>query len=142
VLYNWLGVAFLARKEVGKYLAILGAFALIALPWGVMNSVLSFYELFNEVTLHGTGDPKVMAGELSNILVTIILGLSASVPGLILLLIAIAVMNYRPNWVYWLTVFHSTLLLFMIPIGSILGIAGLITIVLKRKSFGSVVDVI
>ena len=129
------------KKVVGKYVAVFGVVLLLALPWGVANTFYSFYTLFQDVSLTGTGDPKLMAVGLSSALVTTVLGLVLCVPGLALLLVAITVLSYRPNWLFWVTLMSSILLLFMIPIGSILGLVGLIVIVLKRKSFGSVVNV-
>lgn len=129
------------RTVVGKYVAVFGVVLLLALPWGVANTFSAFYALFQEVSLTGTGDPKLMAGGLSSALITTALGLVLFVPGLVLLLVAITVLSYRPNWLFWVTLISSILLLFMIPIGSILGLVGLIVIVVKRKSFGSVVNV-
>ena len=129
------------KKIVGKYVAISGVALLLVLPWEVANTIYSFYILFHDVSLTGTGDPRVMAGGLSSALVSTILGLVLCVPGLALLLVAITALRYRPNWLFWVTLMNSILLLFMVPIGSILGLVGLIVVVLKRKSFDSVVNV-
>jgi hypothetical protein len=131
----------LKKQDVGKYIAIVGVLLLFTLPLGVVSTFYSIFLLFNEVQINGTGDPKLMAGGLSSALVSTVQGLILCVPGLFLLLISITALRYRPKWAYWVTVVYSILLLFMFPIGSILGIAGLITIILKRHSFGSDVNV-
>ncbi|MGQ8363836.1 MotA/TolQ/ExbB proton channel family protein [Glaciecola sp. 1036] len=123
------------KQDIGKYVAILGVVFLLALPWGIANTFYAIYNLFQEITVAGTGDPKLMAAGLSSALVTTVLGLVMCFPGLVLLLIAITVCRYRPYWLFWITLTSSTLLVFMIPIGSILGLIGLIIIVLKRKHF-------
>ncbi len=129
------------KKVVGKYVAICGVVLLLALPWGVANTFYEFYNLFQEISLTGTGDPKLMAGGLSSALVSTVLGLVLCLPGLVFLLVAITALSYRPNWLFWVTLISSILLLFMLPIGTILGLVGLIIIFFKRKSFGSVVNV-
>ena len=43
-------------------------------------SVTGMIETFQSITLFGTGDPKLMAGGISQALVTTVLGLSAAIP--------------------------------------------------------------
>lgn len=124
------------KHVVGKYIGIAGALLLLILPLGVFNTLYSVFLLLSEFPVNGTGDPKLMAGGLSAVLVTTIQGLILCVPGLLLLLISVTALRYRSKWVYWVIVMYSFLLLFMFPIGSLLGIIGLTTVILKRKSFG------
>ena len=123
------------RETLGKAFAILGAVLLVSLPWGVINTMYSMYLLFQEVSISGTGDPKIMAGGISSALVSTIVGLILCVPGLLLLLVAIVFFKYRRIWVYRLTLVSSFLLIFMFPVGTILGLVGLMVTIAKRQSF-------
>ena len=50
---------------VGKWLALVGSLLLLGLPIGLISTILSMIETFQTITLFGTGDPKVMAGGIS-----------------------------------------------------------------------------
>lgn len=69
-------------------LAILKLFAAIAPLLGLLGTVTGMILTFQAITLFGTGDPKLMAGGISQALVTTVLGLVVAVP--LLLLHAIA----------------------------------------------------
>jgi len=75
----------LQTSIVGKWLALLGALLLLALPIGLVSSIVSMIEVFQTITLTGAGDPKVMAGEISHALISTILGLVLAFPGALLL---------------------------------------------------------
>ena len=47
---------------------------------GLLGTVVGMIETFQSITLFGTGDPKLMAGGISQALVTTMLGLIAAVP--------------------------------------------------------------
>lgn len=47
---------------------------------GLLGTVIGMIETFQAITLFGTGDPKLMAGGISQALVTTMLGLIAAVP--------------------------------------------------------------
>lgn len=91
------------KKEViGKYIAILGALLLLALLWSIANTFYSFYSLFQEISLTGIADPKLMAGHISSTLISTVLGLVICFPGMLLLVISVTALNYRPKWVFYL----------------------------------------
>jgi biopolymer transport protein ExbB len=47
---------------------------------GLLGTVMGMIELFNVITMHGTADPKLLAGGISIALVTTEAGLSAAIP--------------------------------------------------------------
>lgn len=47
---------------------------------GLLGTVVGMIETFQQITLFGTGDPKLMAGGISKALVTTVLGLSVAIP--------------------------------------------------------------
>lgn len=78
-------------KEMPKLergLAMLKVMAAVAPLLGLLGTVTGMIETFQAITLFGTGDPKLMAGGISQALITTVLGLCAAIP--ILLLHAVA----------------------------------------------------
>ncbi|WP_456378129.1 MotA/TolQ/ExbB proton channel family protein [Thiolapillus sp.] len=70
-------------KEVPKLqrgLSILKILAVIAPLLGLLGTVTGMIQTFQSITLFGTGDPKLMAGGISQALITTVLGLSAAIP--------------------------------------------------------------
>jgi len=47
---------------------------------GLLGTVMGMVELFNVITLHGTADPKLLAGGISIALLTTMAGLSVAIP--------------------------------------------------------------
>ena len=72
----------LPRLERG--LGAMKVFAAITPLLGLLGTVTGMIETFQAITLFGTGDPKLMAGGISQALVTTALGLIAAVPILLL----------------------------------------------------------
>ncbi|HEC05665.1 MAG TPA: MotA/TolQ/ExbB proton channel family protein [Thiolapillus brandeum] len=70
-------------KEVPKLqrgLSILKILAVIAPLLGLLGTVTGMIQTFQSITLFGTGDPKLMAGGISQALITTVLGLMAAIP--------------------------------------------------------------
>ncbi|MFT5758152.1 MAG: biopolymer transport protein ExbB, partial [Alteromonadaceae bacterium] len=55
-------------------------FAAIAPLMGLLGTVIGMIMTFQTITLFGTGDPKIMAGNISLALVTTALGLICALP--------------------------------------------------------------
>jgi len=58
--------------------------AAVAPLLGLLGTVTGMIETFQSITLFGTGDPKLMAGGISQALVTTVLGLVVSIPMVLL----------------------------------------------------------
>ncbi|MGB0919946.1 MAG: MotA/TolQ/ExbB proton channel family protein [Alphaproteobacteria bacterium] len=74
-------------KETPKLergLAMLKVMAAVAPLLGLLGTVTGMIETFQAITLFGTGDPKLMAGGISQALITTVLGLCAAIPVLLL----------------------------------------------------------
>ena len=70
-------------KEMPKIQRGLGALALLAAIaplLGLLGTVTGIIETFQSITLHGTGDPRVMSGGISQALVTTVMGLLVAIP--------------------------------------------------------------
>ncbi|WP_440053543.1 MotA/TolQ/ExbB proton channel family protein [Pseudoalteromonas sp. T1lg65] len=70
------------RIEMG--VNIIKILAAIAPLLGLLGTVVGMIMTFESITLHGTGDPKLMAGNISLALVTTALGLIAALPLILL----------------------------------------------------------
>ena len=70
-----LEMAFLERNMIW-----INSVITIAPMLGFTGTVVGMIETFQSITLFGTGDPKLMAGGISQALVTTMLGLIAAVP--------------------------------------------------------------
>lgn len=66
------------RLESG--LSTIKIFAAVAPLLGLLGTVTGMIATFQTITLFGTGDPKLMAGGISQALVTTVLGLVAAIP--------------------------------------------------------------
>jgi len=58
-----------------RFLSTLGMLAAIAPLLGLLGTVTGMIDTFHIITLHGTGDPRLMSGGISEALVTTMLGL-------------------------------------------------------------------
>jgi len=61
-------------------LAMLAVFGAVAPLLGLLGTVTGMIETFRVITLHGTGDPKLMSGGISEALVTTEVGLAIAIP--------------------------------------------------------------
>jgi biopolymer transport protein ExbB len=74
-------------KESGKLdagLNLIKLLAAVAPLLGLLGTVTGMIIVFQQITLFGTGDPKIMAGGISQALVTTVLGLVAAIPLLLI----------------------------------------------------------
>jgi len=61
-------------------ISLIKVLAVMAPLLGLLGTVTGMIETFQSITLFGTGDPKLMAGGISQALVTTVLGLTAAIP--------------------------------------------------------------
>ena len=58
--------------------------AVVAPLLGLLGTVTGMIKTFQAITLFGTGDPKLMAGGISQALMTTVLGLCVAIPTVLL----------------------------------------------------------
>lgn len=76
-----LGEAILReRTPLEKYLTLIKIISVIAPLLGLLGTVTGMINTFQTITLFGTGDPKLMAGGISQALITTVLGLVVAIP--------------------------------------------------------------
>ena len=70
--------------NLGKGIKTVKTLAAVAPLLGLLGTVTGMIGTFQAITLFGAGDPKLMAGGISQALVTTVLGLVAAIPLLLL----------------------------------------------------------
>jgi len=69
--------------ELERYLNTLGTIASITPLLGLLGTVIGMIKVFAAITTHGVGNPGVLAGGISEALITTAAGLSVAIPSLI-----------------------------------------------------------
>ncbi|MDH3948487.1 MAG: MotA/TolQ/ExbB proton channel family protein [Gammaproteobacteria bacterium] len=69
--------------ELERYLNTLGTIASITPLLGLLGTVIGMIKVFAAITAHGVGNPSVLAGGISEALITTATGLSVAIPSLI-----------------------------------------------------------
>jgi len=69
--------------ELERYLGTLGTIAAISPLLGLLGTVLGMIKVFAAITTSGVGNPGVLAGGISEALITTAAGLSVAIPALI-----------------------------------------------------------
>jgi biopolymer transport protein ExbB len=72
------------RPAIEVALNLLKIIAMIAPLMGLLGTVTGMIVVFQQITIFGAGDPKLMAGGISQALVTTVLGLLVAIPTLLL----------------------------------------------------------
>lgn len=72
------------RPAIELALNLLKIIAMIAPLMGLLGTVTGMIVVFQQITIFGAGDPKLMAGGISQALVTTVLGLLVAIPTLLL----------------------------------------------------------
>ena len=71
---------FKETPELNKGLLIIKVISVVAPLMGLLGTVTGMIKTFQAITLYGSGDPKLMAGGISQALVTTVLGLTVAIP--------------------------------------------------------------
>jgi biopolymer transport protein ExbB len=75
---------FKETPALNRALLFLKIISVVAPLMGLLGTVTGMIKTFQAITLYGTGDPKLMAGGISQALVTTVLGLSVAIPMVLL----------------------------------------------------------
>lgn len=70
--------------ELEHFLNTLGTIASITPLLGLLGTVIGMIKVFAAITLHGVGDPSILAEGISEALITTAFGLSVAIPSLML----------------------------------------------------------
>lgn len=67
-------------SKIERYLWLIKVVSAVAPLLGLLGTVTGMINTFQQITLYGTGDPKMMAGGISEALMTTMLGLCVAIP--------------------------------------------------------------
>ena len=70
------------KPRLERFIPMLKIIAVAAPLLGLLGTVIGMIVTFQSITLFGTGDPKLMAGGISQALITTVLGLLVALPTL------------------------------------------------------------
>ncbi len=70
--------------DLERYLSTLGTIAAIAPLLGLLGTVVGMIRVFSQIMLHGTGNAGLLAGGISEALITTAAGLSVAIPTLVM----------------------------------------------------------
>ena len=70
--------------RINRHLPLLKIIAAVAPLMGLLGTVTGMIITFQAITLFGAGDPRLMAGGISQALITTVLGLSVAIPTLLM----------------------------------------------------------
>ena len=70
--------------QLERYLSALGTIAAVAPLLGLLGTVFGMIKVFNAIMLRGSGNPGVLAGGISEALITTAAGLTVAIPALVL----------------------------------------------------------
>jgi len=70
--------------ELERYLGVLGTIAAVAPLMGLLGTVFGMIKVFTAIMLEGTGNASVLAGGISEALITTATGLCVAIPAMIL----------------------------------------------------------
>ncbi|MEL6215646.1 MAG: MotA/TolQ/ExbB proton channel family protein, partial [Pseudomonadota bacterium] len=69
--------------ELERYIDTLGTIAAVSPLLGLLGTVVGMVEVFTEITAAGVGNPAVLAGGISQALITTAAGLTVAIPSLV-----------------------------------------------------------
>jgi len=69
--------------EMERFITTLGTIAAISPLLGLLGTVVGMIKVFAAITAHGVGNPTVLAGGISEALITTAAGLTVAIPALI-----------------------------------------------------------
>jgi len=75
---------FKELPALNRALLFIKIISVVAPLMGLLGTVTGMINTFQAITLYGTGDPKLMAGGISQALVTTVLGLTVAIPMVLL----------------------------------------------------------
>jgi biopolymer transport protein ExbB len=75
---------FKETPALNRGLLFIKIISVVAPLMGLLGTVTGMIQTFQAITLYGTGDPKLMAGGISQALVTTVLGLTVAIPMVLL----------------------------------------------------------
>ena len=118
--------------KVFSFFSLLMLFALMSLVF----LIAGIYQIFLDVQINGTsGDPKLMAGQISQALVLPLQTLFLVFPGWLSAMGVIIFSKFSSRLFFWFWLASGIILLVNVPFGVLFGLTLLILLFFKRRRF-------
>ncbi|MEM6817415.1 MAG: hypothetical protein AAF578_01380 [Pseudomonadota bacterium] len=88
----------------------------------LLGAITSAIKLFQVESLYGAGDPKLLAGAISMIIIDLMIGTVIGVVGVFLAWLVLRNKNDRPSWFLPVSTFFAWTWMVFIPIGTVIGV--------------------
>jgi len=117
----------------GAFIAKLGAWLQLAQVVGFAGTVNGMSMAFTALNSKAPANPPILTGAVLEILWTLCAGITVSLVGILLVLVAITVCRYRAVWMFWFLCLYGGLIIFsyFLPFGLFFLIYGL----MKKDEF-------
>ena|SRR6266853_6153541 len=124
------------KPNRGRRLALIGAFLQLGTPIGMVGTAIGMLHAFKTLeSSSGTADPQRLSANIGEVLIATAIGASLSFIGMVLICIALFASRYRAPWLFWFLVIYGGILLFVFPLGTVIGIIILIFCFIQRQEF-------
>ncbi|WMS85763.1 MotA/TolQ/ExbB proton channel family protein [Pleionea litopenaei] len=121
------------REKLGKTLSIIAVILQIGIIGGLTTSLILMLQLFQSITLNGSGDAGRMSMGLSGALVPLLLGMIVALPGLFIASIALFVSSYRSKYTNIYFTISGIFWCLAIPVGTLFGLIFLVILIIKWR---------
>ena len=88
----------------------------------LVDAIASIIEIFQDPYIISSGDPRMMAGAISAVLVGLGIGAILGLPGILLAWIVLRNKDQRPSWFVSLSSCFAWAWILFIPVGTVFGI--------------------
>jgi len=123
-------------SRAGRNAALVGLAFQIGPVFGLLGTIIGMIRAFSTMGEGGVGGSEALAGDIGFALITTAIGLIMALVGIVLIVIAITALKYRPAWLFWVLLpFLCRILLVRFPVGLLIGGAALTLLIIFRKSF-------
>lgn len=96
----------------GAFIAKLGAWLQLAQIIGFGGTVIGMMKSFTVLSDSGRSDPDMLSEAIGGVLISSFAGISLSLIGIVLVIIAITARRYRSVWMFWFLCIYGGLMSF------------------------------
>ena len=122
------------RKKLGKVLSYLSLPSVLPIAGAVMM-IYKLADALGKVTLFGDSDPKILASEISQSLVPLVVSVFLALPSYLCIFAVLFLTTFRSKAFFRFWIFTSIVMIISFPIGTLFGVILATVLLLKRKEF-------
>ncbi|MFO1485318.1 MAG: hypothetical protein U1F71_18300 [Verrucomicrobiaceae bacterium] len=99
-------------SQRGAFIAKFGAWLQITHLYGITIVVASVNRAFREISGNSGADPTKLSAAIGEILIGAFCDMVITLPGLLLIMIAVTALRYRATWMFWFLCIYGGLMTF------------------------------